>query len=352
MNKPKNESKNFFRRHLALSIILIILAIPILFLLVMAIMPINSSTLTSNPNPAKNYDDAMAKFDEFSKEESSNQDLGDDCRSQLLDYGKETDIVYVFYHGLTSCPAQFSELGKDFHDRGYNVFIPRLPGHGYADRDVKHLEDLKAEDLTAFADQTTDIAEGLGKKVVVVGLSGGGTIASWIAQNRSDVSEAVLLNPFFGVAQIPAPLTKTAANFGITVPNMNFYSKKAYQSSSSVPTSPGYGYEGLSTQGESQFLRLALAVGNQADKGAPNVKNYALIILQNDPVVNDKETKIFIEKWLKYPDIALCNFMINESRGLPHDMITPSSNKEDMDYVYSLIMKIIPRTCEKNNESG
>ncbi len=339
MQNP-SASPNFFRRHIVLTIILAIIALIVLFILYLAIKPIDISNLGSNPDPATSYDDAVARFDAFSKAETDNPAINTDCYSDLKTHGEETDIVYVFYHGLTSCPSQFNVLGKDFYDDGYNVLIPRLPGHGFADQDIAHLEDLTAEELTAFGDQTVDMAEGLGKKVVVVGLSGGGTISGWIGVNRSDVQAAVLLNPFFSISQIPSWATKTVTNFGLTIPNMNFYSNAPASSSSSSSSKDNY--HGLSTQGESQFMHLGLAVIKMAKQNPPGVSNFVAMVLQNDPVVNNQETRKFINKVISYPEIAVVDYMISDDHGLPHDIITPESNVEDTDYVYSLIMRILP----------
>ena len=123
------------------------------------------------------------------------------CRSILLTHGLRTERAVVFFHGYTNCPQQFSELGKIFYDMGYNVLIPRLPRHGLADRKVENLSPLKAEELRDCADISVDIACGLGQKVYVAGLSAGGTLSAWIAQNRSEVTRAVLIAPALGFSR-------------------------------------------------------------------------------------------------------------------------------------------------------
>src|SRR4051812_43544673 len=56
------------------------------------------------------------------------------CYTRLLDHGQRTRRVVVCYHGYTNCPFQFQALAENFYAQGNNVFLPRLPYHGLADR--------------------------------------------------------------------------------------------------------------------------------------------------------------------------------------------------------------------------
>jgi esterase/lipase len=97
-------------------------------------------------------------------------------------HGVRTEKVIVFFHGYSSSPQQFRQLGERFYQLGYNVLVPLLPHHGMADRKLDNLSRLRAEELRDCADTSVDIAAGLGDKVFVGGLSAGGVIAGWIAQ--------------------------------------------------------------------------------------------------------------------------------------------------------------------------
>jgi len=70
-----------------------------------------------------------------------------------------------------------------------------------ADRKVENLSPLKAEELRDCADTSVDLASGLGQKVYVAGLSAGGTLAAWIAQNRGQVTRAVLIALALGLTR-------------------------------------------------------------------------------------------------------------------------------------------------------
>jgi esterase/lipase len=140
-----------------------------------------------------------------------------------MTHGEKTDRAYVLVHGTTNSPRQFQELGEILHERGNNVLILRMPYHGLESLYVGELKRLKAKDLRTYADRAIDIAVGLGDKVDVIGLSGGGAVAAWIAQNRPDIERVVTLSPFFGIANLPSFADTFLMNLFARLPNVDFY---------------------------------------------------------------------------------------------------------------------------------
>ena len=126
----------------------------------------------------------------------------------------------VLLHGYTNCPQQFSVTAQAYFDAGYNVVLARIPEHGIGDRMTKTLSDLDPAELTAFADTTVDIATGLGEKVSVVGLSAGGTLASWLASERDDVSDVALLAPLLVPKVLPDVTVGPVARLGSFLPDL------------------------------------------------------------------------------------------------------------------------------------
>src|SRR5262249_35144464 len=121
------------------------------------------------------------------------------CRTWSLTHDARTEHAVVLVHGITNCPAQFVKLAPLFFDLGFNVLVPRIPWNGYLDRSGRAMRHLTARELRAFGDATADIGRGLGERVTVLGLSGGGTVAAWVAQCRPDVERAVVISPAIGV---------------------------------------------------------------------------------------------------------------------------------------------------------
>lgn len=78
---------------------------------------------------------------------------------------------------------------------GMTVSAPLMPGHGTS---VEDMLDSRFDQWAACADAAFDALATLCDRVVVVGLSMGGTIASWLGVHRDDVAGLVLINPFIG----------------------------------------------------------------------------------------------------------------------------------------------------------
>ncbi len=57
--------------------------------------------------------------------------------------------------------------------------------------------------ILCYGDEVVDIARGLTDHVTMAGISCGGLITGWAAQQRQDVDLAVLTSPGFGFKAIP-----------------------------------------------------------------------------------------------------------------------------------------------------
>ena len=107
------------------------LFLPALVLFVL-FLPLSPRGLGSHPHPARNYAEAVDSISALMHEDG--QAISPECRTTLYAHGKRTPHVILIFHGLTNCPAQFDSLARASYERGANVFIPRLPRHGFADR--------------------------------------------------------------------------------------------------------------------------------------------------------------------------------------------------------------------------
>jgi carboxylesterase len=131
----------------------------------------------------------------------------------VIEHGACTDEAVVLLHGFTTCPKQWDVIAAAMAAQGRSVVVPRLPGHGYRDRLTRALSDTQPADLVEAAHGAVDIAAGLGRRVTVVGLSGGGTLAAWLAGHRDDVAEAVLFAPLIVPKVVPDVLAGPLSRF-------------------------------------------------------------------------------------------------------------------------------------------
>ena len=214
--------------------------------------PLPLDDLVSSPNPARSYDEAMERWQRTQAREAE-LPLHDGGRTIVLTHGYQTDRVFVLLHGLTNAPRQFRELGEELFATGANVVIPRLAHHGLADRMTDAHAALTAQDLMNYAQYGVDLAQGLGRKVTVVGLSISGISAAWLAQNRDDIDEAFLLAPLFSPAVVPDPLTPAITAALARLPNkMVWWDPRLREN---LP-GPPYNYPRFPTHALGEALRL------------------------------------------------------------------------------------------------
>jgi len=173
--------------------------------MVLAFWPLPSSLLSQSSSVPRSYAEAVGLLEESLGSEPG---IGEGCDTQWLLHGHATGKVYVLLHGLSSCPGQFAEFAKLLHRRGDNVLMPRSPGHGLKNRMNTVVSGVTTDALIGSALRAVDLAHGLGREVVVIGFSMNGATAAWLAQNRNDLSQVVLLNPFFSAG--PACLGRRA----------------------------------------------------------------------------------------------------------------------------------------------
>ena len=95
-------------------------------------------------------------------------------------------------HGFTGSPQSMRGLAEAFAGAGLAVELPRLPGHGTAIEDM--LETGWSEWSTA-AERAYEELAGRCDKVVVGGLSMGGTLTLWLAERHPEIAGIVLVNP-------------------------------------------------------------------------------------------------------------------------------------------------------------
>ncbi|MGH3096276.1 MAG: alpha/beta hydrolase [Streptosporangiales bacterium] len=102
-------------------------------------------------------------------------------------------VGVLLCHGLTGSPRALRPWAEHLARAGYSVSLPRLPGHGttWQEMTLTRWEDWYAEVDRAFRE-----LRGCCERVVVAGLSMGGTLALLLAQRRGrDVTGLVLVNP-------------------------------------------------------------------------------------------------------------------------------------------------------------
>jgi pimeloyl-ACP methyl ester carboxylesterase len=319
-------AKSIFRRILKwLGILLVAILGAILFV---GLFPVSSSGLDTQPDPAASYEQAMARYQQL--EQAEQGIVNDASGSVLLTHDEKTPQVYVLIHGTTNSPHQWLEFGRILFDRGHNVLILRMPYHGLLSHQVSELAPLTAQDIRQYADQTMDVASGLGDEVDVIGLSGGGAVAAWMAQNQPEVDKTLLLAPFFGIGPVPTSLTPILINAFYRLPDIAL-------------TSPGevfrdWAYMGESTRGVAAFLLLGQKVNQQAKEG--KVPNTPIFVLTSasDHTASNQATADLVDIW-KTAGVDVASYEFPKSLDIPHNSIGPLEDPEKRQIVYEKMLE-------------
>jgi len=322
--------------------ILAVLAALLLFGAVWLLRPLPLGDLASAPDPARSYDEAIERWSRKQAKEEA-MPLHEGGRTIVLTHGYQTARVFVLLHGLTNAPRQFRELGEKLFATGANVIIPRLAHHGLADRMTDAHAALTAQDLIDYAQYGVDLAQGLGRKVTVVGLSVSGISAAWLAQNRDDINEVFLLAPFFGPAVIPDPLTPAFASALTRLPNkMMWWDPRVRED---LP-GPPYNYPRFPTRAVGEALRLGLQTA-QTDRTL-RVNRLGVILTENDPAVNNARTRRLIEEWrTASPETEIFLYEFPAAEKIPHDFIDPLQPDARTEKINTLLVEwLTQKTAE------
>lgn len=320
----------WIRRHPRWSLVLGVLLVLLLVFLIVVFTPLFDRTITSTPDPATTYAEASTAAAELAAGEGD--EINDLCRSVVIDSGERVEWSVVLLHGFTNCPQQYSAIAQAYADAGYNVVIPLLPGHGEADRLTKAPSDVGPDDLVAAADEAVDIAAGLGRNVTVVGLSGGGTLASWLAYQRDEVTEAVLLAPLVAPKAVPEALAAPIARLSRFIPDEYIWWNGEEKEELA---SPPYAYPRFSLRSLGAFLAVARAAEVQDSQRTTQLQRLVVVTNENDLAVSNRGVSD-IERQLEHV-LAVghnanseVNYVFLAEDEYRHDLIDPEGENADV----------------------
>jgi len=299
------------------------------------VAPVPVGPAPSRRSPARDYGDAVARFQRTRAAQDST--IRPDCFPRLLTHGHKTERAIVLLHGFTNCPKQFDSLAALLFARGYNVYLPRVPRHGLADRMTVALAGLRAEELTSSAEAALDLARGLADRVSMVGLSSTGVSTAWLAEHREDLDEAIIIAPAFAPRGLSLGWTKRLTVLLLAAPNgFVWWDSKLKER---VP-GPGQCYPRFASRGLAQVYRLGCSVLEDAAKRRPAARRVAILTTASDEGINNEAAHELARCWRnRGADVRTYEFP--ESLGIHHDMIDPRQPYERIGVSYPRILRLI-----------
>ncbi|MFN8672176.1 MAG: alpha/beta hydrolase [Candidatus Sericytochromatia bacterium] len=227
----------------------------------------------------------------------------------------------ILFHGYSSCPQQYDDISQLLVNKGYNVFVPLLPGHGQKpninENKVKD-NSLRLPDLNSIGIYD-EFAKSMGSMLknekgtkIVAGLSVGGAIAAKSMITNQDVFDrGLLMAPFFNAASLSGSIFLPL--FGNFIPEKEI--------------SWGNGCENQRKAGRAGYCDFKLGNVAAARKfGLSTLKDVdkinkpiQIIGVEKDPAASNKDIAVAVEK---IKNSKACFF----PKGTNHSMFSPQDN--------------------------
>lgn len=150
-------------------------------------------------------------------------------------------------HGYTATTAEIRPLAEKFHQRGFTVAGPLLPGHGTQAADLNH---VRWQDWVRAGQESLNQLTACCEQVFVGGESMGGLVALYLASQNPRLAGILLYAPAIRLRLTALERAKLAlgAAFIEQVPRASLDGADAWQ-----------GYPGLPLRGALELLRFQAA---------------------------------------------------------------------------------------------
>jgi pimeloyl-ACP methyl ester carboxylesterase len=139
--------------------------------------------------------------------------------------------MVMYFHGFTACPQQYYEISEILALKGYDVFLPLMPGQGRAPTgNADYVKDLPSKTTLSkptqhrlyveFVNDMNAIAKASTGEKVLTGLSGGaglatGAVVAGQSAEGNLWTRLLLYSPYY---RIPGILEKVTEFLGLTNP--------------------------------------------------------------------------------------------------------------------------------------
>ena len=297
-------------------------------------MPIDA--VTPDEHATTRYTQAIQRIKFSQAQEPS--DLLPSGRTQLMTHGYQVERAVVLFHGYTNAPQQFRAWGQRLFTQGYNVYAPRAPHHGLPDPLTTEHAQLTATELKLAAAQAFEIARGLGDQVSVIGISMGGLMAGWLAQQAAQIDCAMLIAPALGFRAIPWRVTPLVREAALRLPNIFRWWDPVAKSAGAGPQ---HAYPRYSTRSLAQLLRLSRDLQAAAARSAPAAQAVIVVTNANDEAVDNTGAARLIAAWRRAGARNVSAHEFSATDQLGHDLIDPDQPNQRVDYVYEVLTRLL-----------
>jgi pimeloyl-ACP methyl ester carboxylesterase len=283
------------------------------------------------------YEGAHQRLQRFVERDRARH-ISEEGRTLLFDHGRRTGHATLLLHGLSASPRQFIAVAQALHERGHNVFVPRLPRHGHRNRLSEALATMNAAQLQACAGDSLAVARGLGERVTVAGFSLGGLLSAYIGQFEC-VHRAVAVSPFLGIAIVPNIFRLPVARWVLSRPNRFYWWDPILRERQM----PAHGYPRFASHAIGHGLTLAHELMDAASTQAPLADELVIVLNPRDSAVNRGAINRLSRYWsAQRPEAVHVHRLTNMPR-FSHDIIEPKRDPDVAKRVGQVLVELIDR---------
>jgi len=173
-----------------------LLLIPVVLIVAYLLGPSPSTPVYSSAMPAVPAEPAA--LENYIRQNESAHKVKPDNEARIVwandSLKNQTEYVLVYLHGFSASQGEGDPVHRDLAKKfGCNLYLSRLAEHGIDT--TEPMVNLTSDNLWNSAKEAVAIGKQLGKKVILVGTSTGGTLALKLAADYPDIYALILMSP-------------------------------------------------------------------------------------------------------------------------------------------------------------
>ena len=288
---------------------------------------------TAGTSGAPSFAGSVAAIDAVIARDRADPLLAETSLPRFYHHDDAVRDAVVLYHGFTNCPQQFDELARALHARGCNVYVPRIPFHGYRDRLTRALGELSTARLADASTESYHLTRGLGTRVSAIGLSLGGSMALYLAQTQP-IDHAIPIAPFLMPIGFPGWLGTPVMTALARLPDFYVWWDPRVKQN----CLPLYAYPGFPTHALAECIFFGNGIVQS--RRAPLGRRCTLVTNAHESAVNNTVADGLLKTWNARG--AAYHGVVLDDLGSPrHDIIDPTTFPQARTLVYPRLESIL-----------
>jgi len=162
------------------------------------------------------------------------------ARSFSMLHDEKAAECWLFVHGYRGYPGEMVRPAADLYDAGFDIFVPRLPGHGTCGKDF--IRSHAGDWMGLVKNAITDLKQQY-RKVHLLGHSMGSSIIALLGSRDPEIGKLVLVSPSFENLDMKQPARLILSLLSVFTPKVRckwHLSTKYHQHYENAPCDEAY----------------------------------------------------------------------------------------------------------------